>query len=140
MTWISGRLEQRKKLIDRRNAVANNAENLFGELWIAIITCTTEAKASGLAVETNGTSLERVVAACTPPDPHKRKELRIKLDKYGEKVTVSESGRETEFLIDVCDDGVICLKLDGKQVTIQDAARLILDPFLFPDLQSENPN
>ena len=136
MSWINDRIEQRKKLIERNNAIANNGESLFGELWGSIKACVAEGKAIGLAIETNGTSLERIVATCTPPDMHKRKELRIKLDKYGEKVTISEPDRQIEFLIDVCDDGVICLKLDGKQVSIHEAARLILDPFLFPDLQA----
>jgi hypothetical protein len=37
--------------------------------------------------------------------------------------------------LDVCEDGVVCLKLAGSMILIEDAAKRILDPFLFPQLQ-----
>jgi hypothetical protein len=37
------------------------------------------------------------------------------------------------FEFDVCGDGVVCLKHAGARVSEREAARLILDPFLFPE-------
>jgi hypothetical protein len=36
--------------------------------------------------------------------------------------------------IAVCDDNVVCLNIEGKQVTVGCAAIRVLDPLLFPQL------
>jgi hypothetical protein len=92
------------------------------------------------AIETNGGSFARIVKACIPPNWKIPKELKIVLDMTREKISASHDDQIIEFSIDVCDDGVVCLKRDGKRVLIKEAAQLILDPFLFPELQPKDKN
>ena len=143
MSWIDDRLEQSQKLMERNRAVADSAEGLFNDLWKEISALTKEAHDKGLGIGTNGSEYERVVWASVIPrlgQSTDRRELRIDLHKDREKISVSGSSVPLGLSIDVCDDGVVCLKHNGKRILIQDAARLILDPFFFPELQPKDSN
>jgi hypothetical protein len=136
MGWIEERIEQRRVLNERNKAVKDGAESIFCDLWNEIADLTKQAQSKGLEVKTNGSSFERIVL--TPPyhgyDKDQNK-LIITLDKTKEKIAVSGPFQSLELAIDVREDGVVCLKYDGKKLLIDKAARMILDPFLFPDLQ-----
>jgi hypothetical protein len=141
MSWIDKRIQQRQKLMERNKAVADGAEGLFDDLWKEIAALTKEANDKGLPVGTDGSAYERVVWAAVIPrlgQPTDRRELRINLHKDREEISVSGSSVPLGLSIDVCDDGVICLKHNGRRILIQGAARLILDPFLFPELQPKD--
>ena len=45
-----------------------------------------------------------------------------------------------DLIVDDSDDGEPTLLNDGGPITIADAARLILDPFLFPELPEFTPD
>jgi hypothetical protein len=67
-----------------------------------------------------------------PNDP-KTYQFRLTLKNH---LISAKGDRELnfEFLLDVCPDGVVCLKSDGEQIAPEWAAASILDKFLFPCL------
>lgn len=141
MSWIDERVEQRRRLTERNKAVAEGAEVLFHDLWEEIAAQTKEAHDKFVQVGTNGSAYERIVWTPNVPSlaqPTNRRELRINLHKEREEISISATEFSLNLSIDVCEDGVICLKHNGKRVLIQEAARLILDQFLFPELQPKN--
>jgi hypothetical protein len=139
MTWIDERLEQLRRKTERDRAVFDGADRLFDELWAEVEGRVKEANSKGLRVGTNGFAYERIVwASVIPPleqPSAKRRELRINLHRESEGISVSGSYQTWTLKIDVCEDGVVCLKHNDKAIVIQEAARLILDPFLFPELK-----
>jgi hypothetical protein len=138
MSWIDERVEQRRRLTERNKALAEGAEVLFNDLWEEIDTQTKEAREKSVAVGTNGSAHERIVWApnvASLAQPTNRRELKINLRKEREQISVSGTEFSLNLSIDVGEDGVICLKHNGKRVQVQEAARLILDQFLFPELQ-----
>ena len=131
-------MKQREKLMSRNSEVMRGAEGIFNELWDEIVGFAREADAKGMPVKTNGSSFERIVLASEFPyfsNLSRQRNLTITLDRVNEKISASWLDEAIDLLIDVCDDGVICLKHEGKKILLKDAAKLILDPFLFPDLQ-----
>ena len=141
MGWIDERMEQHRRLMERNRFVADSAESLFDELWKEIAARTKEAHDKGLPAGTDGSAYERIVWASVVPrlsQATNRRELRINLHKQLEDISVTGSDFSLNLSIDVCEDGVICLKHNGKRILIPEAARLILDPFLFPELQPKN--
>jgi hypothetical protein len=143
MSWIDDRVEQRRKVTERNKAVAERAEVLFNDLWEEIAAQTKEAHEKFVAVGINGVGIngsahERIVWApnvSSLAQPTNRRELKIHLSKEREQISVSGTEFSMNLSIDVGEDGVVCLKHNGKPVLIKEAARLILDQFLFPELQ-----
>ena len=143
MSWIDERVEQRRRLTERNKAVAEGAEVLFKDLWEEITAQAKEAQEKSVAVGTsNGSAHERIVWApnvASLAQPTNRRELKISLSKEREQISVSGTEFSMILSIEVGEDGVVCLKHNGKPVLIQEAARLILDQFLFPELQPKKP-
>lgn len=142
MSWIDERVEQRRRLAERNKAVGEGAEVLFNDLWEEITAQTKEAQEKSVAVGTSGSAHERIVWApnvSSLAQPTNRRELKISLRKEREQISVSGTEFSMILSIDVGEDGVVCLKHNGKPVLIQEAARLILDQFLFPELQTKKP-
>ena len=141
MSWIDERVEQRRRLAERNKALAEGAEVLFNNLWEEITAQAKEAQEKSVAVgTTNGSVHERLVWApnvSSLAQPTNRRELKISLRKEREQIAVSGTEFSMILSIDVGEDGVVCLKHNGKPVLIQEAARLILDQFLFPELQTK---
>ena len=138
MSWIDERVEQRRRLTERNKAVAEGAEVLFNGLWEEISAQTKEAQEKLVPCGINGSGHERIVWApnvSSLAQPTNRRELKINLRKEREQISVSGTEFSMNLSIVVGEDGVVCLKHNGKPVLIQEAARLILDQFLFPELQ-----
>ena len=62
------------------------------------------------------------------------RECVIKFETKRNEITARGTGVDVKFSIDVCDDGVICLKRNGERISLEDAAGLILRPFAYPEL------
>jgi len=138
MTWIDDHVDQLNKLRSRNSAVANGAEGIFEELWKEIVSLSKEAAAKGLRVRTNGSAFDRIVGKSSYPillDPRNEKQLRISLDKQRELISACGPDQTIDLSIDLCDDGVVCLKYKDKRIRIEEAAKLILEPFFFSELQ-----
>jgi hypothetical protein len=142
MSWIDERVEQRRRLVERNKAVAEGAEVLFNDLWEEITAQAKEAHEKFVAVGIDGSAHEKIVWApnvSSLAQPTNRRELKINLHKEREQISISGTEFSMILTIEVCEDGVVCLKYNGKPVLIQEAARLILDQFLFPELQAKKP-
>lgn len=138
MSWIGDRLEEQKQVRQRADLIAPSLGTLFHELWEEIKVSVNDAKARGIEVSTNGTTWERKVILSRAPLPGQssREPDTLTIRVLKEKFVIAISGPQVniEFQVDVCEDGVICLKQGKEQVSIPDATVRILDPFLFPDL------
>lgn len=143
MTWIDDRLAERDRRNERAERILSRAEEIFANLWKEIKHCVDEAKSKQLPVSANGSPYERVILIPDPIQPPRAfgeevsrssvsKRLHVKLEKDTSKITVS--GPPHEITIDECEDNVVCLKINSKPISLPDAARAILDPFLFPEL------
>jgi len=146
LTWIDDRLAERQKRNEHEQLIADYAEKIFNDLWGEIKRSVEEAKTKQIPVYTNDAPYERAVflsvtgltrhaqvfgeQASQQQSPPKR--LDIKLAKDNSGITIS--GPPGKLSFDVCEDKVVCLKCGEKQISIHDAARAILDPFLFPEL------
>jgi hypothetical protein len=61
----------------------------------------------------------------------------LALKKASHRILVSGIDPAPNLSLDLCADNVVCLKLSGKQVTYDEAAQAVLDPFLFPPSSEE---
>lgn len=139
MTWIDNDLASREKIQARSQIITAHAEKVYNSLWDQVSEFAQEANTKGVKVYTNGTPFKRVVGLgpFRPHNPNSNLELIIELRKEPASIAVSGSHGMYSFIIDVCKDNVVCLKLSGKTVTIYDAAVHILRSFLFPDVVSK---
>jgi hypothetical protein len=148
VSWVSARKKQRQFIHERNRIISDGAEEVFKRLWAEIKKWVDEAERSGENIKTNGSPHERVVTLSGEPfsgvpifpgafvERSSGQRLSVKFNPEKPSVTASTQGNNVEFKIDLDKDNVACLKFDGEIVEYLDAAILILDPFLFPDLQS----
>jgi hypothetical protein len=132
MTWIDKRLAEREATRVHNLSIDQSAERVYAELWDAIKKCVTEAANKGFDVSTNGSPHHRAVSVLTGTPRGDRKELVLTLKRESHKILVAGIDPAPELMLDLRADNVACLKLNGKQVTYDEAAQAILDPFLFP--------
>lgn len=120
---------QREELENRHAMILQHAERVYGLLWEEMTGSIKEAIQRGIDVHTNGTPYERLVV-CPP------RTLTLTLKKESHLISVSGLRTPIELQLDVCSDNRVCLKRDGEETDIHDAAVLLLDPFLFPEFAS----
>ena len=131
-SWIVERLEQRAASKERDRLIAASAERMFGELWLTMAGFIEEAQQRGIEIFTNGMPLERVVTLTVPP-----RTLTVTLKKDQQMIAIRGVEGIYKLTFDVCPDHVVCLKLSGEPKSYSEAAQAILDPFLFPEFQSD---
>lgn len=140
MSWIDERLQQRREIFLRNTQIEHDSERIFNDIWDAIIPFVEEAALKGINVSTNGTPFERTVSLSVVTETLTRrtaslpKVATIKLEKEKHVITVVGTQPNIELAIDICSDGVVCVKYQGRRVLIGGIAAYILDRFLFPDL------
>ena len=133
MNWIEERLAQRKVLEERTRLIVEHAPAVYQAVWDEILRFVKDGQAAGMALSTGGSVRARVVECHTLGDPYATRQLTVSADD-GQIVAGFGMGATMAFHFNVCGDGVVCLKYDGARVSEREAARLILDPFLFPEL------
>ena len=155
MSWIDEdaaelrRLRESAAELAARNAqIANCAEKIYNDLWEELVACIVEAKKKGnphaTNLVTNGDPYERrfVGREIIVPQPIKPgasfstpKHVVVKLTADRLKIEVGGLRKTPLYLLlDICEDGVVLPKYEGECKTIQDAARVILRPIIFPEL------
>ena len=138
MNWIDDRLQQCNETWARSAQIEQAAEKIFNNIWDAITPLVEEAKTKGIKALTNGHPYERtVVLSVGAPLIRSSGNPRImvmKLEKDKHCILVSGMQPNIQLDMDVCDDGVVCVKINGKRFSIGDASVYILDRFFFPDL------
>ena len=128
MSWVHDRLKA------GRESGLISASNLYNELWDEISTRVAEAKDGGMPISTNGSSYKRVVVYGSPLTVPYRKprQLTIALAPDKSEIIADSDADSLQIPIEVCADGVVRLKHKGKYLSIPEAAKLILESFLFP--------
>jgi hypothetical protein len=132
MNWIEERLGQRRVLMERTRLIVEHTPKIYQAVWDEILVFVKDGQAAGMALSTGGSVSARVVRISSPGEPNLDRELTVGLS--GDKLTGYALGLMMCFDFDVCGDGVVCLKHEGARVSEREAARLLLDPFLFPEL------
>jgi hypothetical protein len=138
MSWIDDRLADRNALRARETLIKEHAISIYEALWNKLVEHIEDAKTKSFDLFTNGALQNRKVILW-------KKELSGEYAKTSEELTFrldgkvifarSANGLDLSFYLDVCPDGVVCLKTTGdKQISIEEASIAILDLFLFPDL------
>lgn len=122
---------------DRERAIIEHETELYESLWSELKQHIESAKTKGFPrLHTNGTDLARVVTLPTDdPLDNMPNTLTLALSKATHEIqAIGSFGYEyIKLQIDVCGDGFVCLKLQGKQLSLKEAAIRILWPFLYPD-------
>jgi len=135
--WIDNRLNEQKVLRERELLVRGHAPVLYDELWKQILESVNYAQKKAMSVGTNGSQEDRIVWMSSE-SMGERRELHIRL--AGDRKTISASGPgiELRFDLDICDDGLLCLKnSNGVRASNEFAAEQVLDPFFFPELHAK---
>ncbi len=143
MNWIDDRLKQRESVFRRSALIEQAAGTILNNLWDAITPWVDEAKKRNMPVFTNGTPYERVVILSTPVLPGQSrsdpKRLTLSLAKDRSGIVVDGIGWEAvKLTFDVSDDGVVCIKQNGEEVSVSDLAISLLDQFFFPEFVSKD--
>lgn len=132
MSWIEDRLAQRRQRRSRDSLIASNAEKIYNDLWREVFGLVEVAQDRGIDLIPNGSPYERTVTLPDPPNAEPRV-LTISLNKAVQLISVSGLKSNFNLQFDVCSDNRVCLKHGDAEVLLDDAARQILDPFIFPE-------
>jgi hypothetical protein len=149
MGWIDSGLTERAKLEEERTRIEKAFDGVWDGLWREI-TKHIEAyreKGGSESVATGGGYEDREVSVPNPGlvvsgiahGTKRRVTLRQGKDKtsISAEFEVDQKPVKADSLrldIKVCRFGVVCLMQGDKELTLEQAAILVLDPILFPDL------
>lgn len=123
MSWITDRVNREK---DSHKRLGEQSAKTYEDLWKEIAERVEEANTHGVpAFLDSGSGFSRRVGLTRKGGEPKM--LTVRLSKDGS--AIQSSGGVT-LELDAGTDP-IRLKHDGRQVSIQDAGKLILEPFLF---------
>ena len=136
LTWLDESFAQYEKIKSSQQALLLNAEIVFANLWRQIGKVIDAATAKGMHLNTSGGNRERLVIMTlpksTPYEVNQRyRRLTLTLSENLRTVLAASDAGEEMFDMKVSADGAVCLAHGGNAVDIQEAARLILRPFLF---------
>jgi hypothetical protein len=137
MSWIDERLAESGETERVNQLIAEGAEKVYEDLWKEVMGFAEEAKTKGFMIRPNDSPHERLLRLFR--DPHDQRleraeELRLGLAPDKKTITGSTRTAQFRFDLDVCDGGIICLKIDGGRISMRDAAIKIVDRWLFPSL------
>lgn len=136
MTWIEKRVADLKNLEERRASIREHATTVYESLWSELLKHVDDANQHGLDVTTNGSARRKIIKLKKQNLSGMWWELEFKLSDAKDRITVrGDRCGDVQFLFDLRPDNVVCLKVNGKEISIEEAAIAILDPFLFPQLQ-----
>ena len=135
MNWIDERILERDNNTRRDQLIRGSAEKIFNSLWGEVETWIADANNKGFALQTNGDPYERVVLMPVIPKPAQShampRKLTIKVEKDKSAIIGTVAGEIIKLDLDVCTNDVVCLKHEGRQVSMDEASRLLLEPLLF---------
>lgn len=140
MSWIDDDANERIRRASNKQLILDQAEDTFNRLWEEVKLSLQDAqkREEFSQLITNGSPLERkVILPQTPTFANRTREpkvlvLKLEKDKLG--ITVDDLKSSIRLRFDVCDDNVVCLSHEGTRVSMQEAAKIALRPFLFPEL------
>jgi hypothetical protein len=136
MDWIEQGLDDWRKASSDLQVVTESADGIFTQLWEDIKEIVIAAEKQGIRLMTNGSPQKRVVIMLAnssffgKPLPADRK-LAIDLAADRSSIVARSDAGEIHLKIEVCSDGVVCLKYQSHPITSRDAAKDIMQDFLF---------
>lgn len=144
--WITDSEKRWLKERERDARVEAGATAIYEDLWKEVLSNVNEVKStverfSGLT--TNGLQLAHIISfpvdqssdgIGAPPA------IEIRLIKDEHQIVVSGNIDAIYFDIDICTrGGEVCLKLDEKKISYEEASRRVLTAFLYPGLPYQEP-
>lgn len=138
MSWVDDRINDQRRSADDLALIRQKSETVYGELWNEISNRVADARSGGMTVTINGSDYARAVlvggdANIYRTRPYESRQLTITLDKADGKIVATDSGGESrELPLGVDKGNIVRPTYEGKPLTIPDAAKMILEPFLFP--------
>jgi len=139
VSWIDERIEEKRRLEERKQIVLVKAGSLFAALWNEIARCVTEAAQKGIPAAISVAAGNHVVYVPSKGGAFARKEITLSLPKDRTSIAIAGSPvRKLDIDRSEGDGDGVGLKRDGKQISIPDAAVLLLDPLIFADLPAHD--
>jgi hypothetical protein len=129
MTWIESRIADGEEWRARNANIRAHAVEIYEAL---IKSHVEEAEQKGFAESTNGAPRKSKVSLEKENKSGNCWELQVSLMEAKDRIRAVEGRVDLSFDLDVCPDGVVCLKFAGTPISIRDAAIRVLDPFCFP--------
>ena len=134
MEWIKQGLTEWRKANSALQVVTESADGIFNQLWEEIKEIVVAAVRLGISLTTNGSPLSRVVVMADSSFgdrlPSERK-LAIVLAADRRSIVASSDAGEMPLKIEVCPDGVVCLIYSDRPITSREAAKEIMQRFIF---------
>lgn len=141
MTWVEDALRKSKELTNRDILIRTGAEGVFRALWNEIQQRIQEIKEKGKdnpflkEVFENGDSRNRTILLPQMAQSQP-KELHIEFRQNPPSIEVyGYSQRSLTFSFTVDTGNQVVLREGSKEIPIPEAARMILEPFFFPELE-----
>jgi hypothetical protein len=138
MHWIEERLKEHNQRRERKRKIEDEAPRTYGALWnkvvedIKIANQTAYIGVMQIMTEGNASLYDLSVLK---PSTNRPRTANILLSEDRHSIVISGDVR-MKFFVRVCQDGTVCLQDDSStEIGVEEAARRILDPLLFPDLQ-----
>jgi hypothetical protein len=146
MDWIESRVKERADRESRASLIEESLSDIWKNLQAAVKDSVkayqAEAARTQEIVRTNGQEYVTIVVYRESNRPFPERDVgkvTATLDRNKPEISVAYQGKPKlsglKFTFDVR-DGVPCLVHEGEATSSAAAARLMLDPFLFPDLKS----
>ena len=139
MKWVEERLEQRRKRESEARAIADSFDTIWGELWEGITKSAAayRAQCGQFSVITGGSQNRRMIGIPAPLQVVNGVVVEYALQVFIEAVG-SHAVKVDDQIYPLASgaDGVIYLMVNNEAVFPSELAERIMDPILFPDLQS----
>jgi hypothetical protein len=128
MVWLNQRFELYTKSLHSQDAVKRVAAEIYDGLWKEVVEVIAAADKRGMGLKFNGSPLNHTVTMG-------RRNIAIKLDddKCGITVTLSDGPGLTLKLRECASPAgaTVCIEHEGATIDYPNAARMIMEPFLF---------
>jgi hypothetical protein len=143
MTWWDDAHNDATAIVNRERLIVDQQDETFRLLWKELLAQLEDGKRFFPDLFTNGQEFSRsiklpVSLATTKPLVSVR-EVQVTLHRKEHQIIVSGHTVDLEIVVDVCDDGVICLKVGDQVVSMAEVATDILRRFAFPQLYEPVP-
>jgi hypothetical protein len=142
MTWIDDRLSERKAEEVRRSRIFSEAPRLHGELWREIIIQIDEARKKGfgkILIPSPGSEILLPVEPAPGSHSASPRKLSLELKKDHSAIVAKIGDGDLTLPVEADSDRVV-LKYEGNTLTVSNAATVVLDQFLFPELKRLDVN
>jgi hypothetical protein len=136
--WLEDRIAESAALQARSKYITDSAMEVYEFLWREIMQVIEDARKHKFPLFTDVSFDDRVISLSVDPGPpathRNRDELHVRLAADKHSITAVGPRVNIVLNLDICEDGIVCLKSKGEHIAVKDAAIKILDCFLFPDL------